>query len=71
VRTAFHDAREEPYTRRFPRLIAPEKVAAAIVEVLETGAERRTVPPWLEVAAGARRRAPWLYRSLARRFGGT
>jgi short-subunit dehydrogenase len=71
VRTAFHDNRGEPYTRRFPRLIEPERVATAIVEVLESGAERRTVPPWLELAATARRSVPWLYRSLSRRFGGT
>jgi uncharacterized protein len=71
VRTAFHDNRGEPYTRRFPRLIEPERVATAIVEVLSSGAERRTVPPWLELAATARRSVPWLYRSLSRRFGGT
>jgi short-subunit dehydrogenase len=71
VRTAFHASRGEPYTRRFPRLIPPEQVATAIVEVLESGAARRTVPPWLELAAVARRRAPWLYRALSQRFGGT
>jgi uncharacterized protein len=71
VRTAFHDSRAEPYTRRFPRLIAPERVATAIVEVVTSGAERRTVPPWLELATAARRSVPWLYRSLSRRFGGT
>jgi short-subunit dehydrogenase len=71
VRTAFHASRGEPYTRRFPRLIPPEQVAAAIIGLLETGSARRTVPPWLEVAAVARRRAPWLYRVLSQRFGGT
>jgi short-subunit dehydrogenase len=70
VRTAFHDHRSEPYTRRFPRLISPEQVAVAIAEVLASGAERRTVPPWLELAAIARRTVPWLYRPLSRRFGG-
>jgi short-subunit dehydrogenase len=70
VRTAFHDSRGEPYARRFPRLIEPERVATAIVEVLQSGAARRTVPPWLELAAIARRSAPWLYRSVSRRFGG-
>jgi short-subunit dehydrogenase len=70
VHTAFHDTRSEPYRRRFPRPLPPEKIAAAIVEVLESGAERRTVPPWLDIASRARRSVPWLYRSLSRRFGG-
>jgi short-subunit dehydrogenase len=70
VRTAFHINRNEPYDRRWPRPIGPEKIARAIVDVLESGAERRTVPPWLEIASTARRTVPWLYRSLSRRFGG-
>jgi short-subunit dehydrogenase len=69
VRTAFHDNRNQPYDRRFPRLVPAERIAAAMVEVIESGAERRTVPSWLELAAVVRRRAPWLFRSLSRRFG--
>jgi NAD(P)-dependent dehydrogenase (short-subunit alcohol dehydrogenase family) len=68
VRTAFHNARNQPYDRRFPRLIPPEQIATAIAEVVESGAERRTVPSWLEIPAIVRRRAPWLFRTLARRL---
>lgn len=69
VRTAFHTNRNEPYERRWPRPIPAEQVARAIVDVLDSGAERRTVPPWLDIASRARRSVPWLYRSLSRRFG--
>jgi short-subunit dehydrogenase len=69
VRTAFHDNRNEPYARRFPRLVPPERIAEAMVEVIESGDERRTVPAWLEVAAIVRRRTPWLFRTLSRRLG--
>jgi short-subunit dehydrogenase len=69
VHTAFHDTRNEPYSRRWPRPIPPELIASAIVGVLETGAPRRTVPSWLDLATRARRVAPGLYRSLSRRFG--
>jgi hypothetical protein len=37
--------------------------------MLESGAERRTVPRWLDLATRARRTVPWLYRPLSRRFG--
>jgi short-subunit dehydrogenase len=69
VQTAFHEARNEPYDRRWPSPMPPERVAAAIIKVLETGAERRTVPGWLEVAPRALRAVPWLFRPLWRRFG--
>ncbi|HEX3824002.1 MAG TPA: SDR family NAD(P)-dependent oxidoreductase [Mycobacteriales bacterium] len=69
VRTAFHERRNTPYERRFPRPIAPAQIARAILDVLDSGAERRTVPRWLDLAARARRWLPWLYRPLARRLG--
>lgn len=69
VRTAFHTSRNDPYDRRWPRPMAPEKVAEAVVDVLTTGAEHRTIPRWLSVAGYARRSVPWLYRALARRLG--
>jgi len=68
VHTAFHDARNEPYDRRFPRPIPPERVAAVILDVLASGAERRTVPRWLEVAVRFNRTAPGLFAKLSRRF---
>jgi short-subunit dehydrogenase len=69
VRTAFHESRELPYTRRYPRLMAPERVAEAIVDVLRTGVDHRTVPRWLDLAGMVRNSSPWLYRSLSRHFG--
>lgn len=69
VRTGFHQARELPYDRRWPRPMAAERIAAAVVGVLESGAEHRTEPRWLDVAAWLRTSSPWLYRSLSRRFG--
>jgi hypothetical protein len=69
VRTAFHDHRELPYERRWPRPLAAERIAAAVVDVLESGADHRTEPRWLDVAAWLRSSSPWLYRSLSRRFG--
>jgi short-subunit dehydrogenase len=69
VRTRFHDNRNVPYERRWPRPIRPERIAQAIVDVLETGAERRTVPSWLDLATRTRRRLPWAYRALSRRLG--
>jgi short-subunit dehydrogenase len=69
VATAFHDSRNEPYTRSFPRPVRPERVAAAILDMMRSGTERRTLPRWLNIAVRARSSFPWLYRTLARRFG--
>jgi short-subunit dehydrogenase len=69
VRTAFHSSRELPYDRRWPRPLAADRIAAAVVDVVQTGAEHRTEPRWLDVAAWLRASSPWLYRSLSRRFG--
>lgn len=69
VRTAFLESRNVPYRRRWPRPVPPEQIAQAVVRVLETGAERRTEPPWLDLAARARHSLPWLYRPLSRRIG--
>jgi short-subunit dehydrogenase len=69
VRTAFHEHRNEPYDRVIPRPIPAERVADAIIDLMETGRERRTVPGWLEVAPIVRRRWPWIFRTLWKRFG--
>jgi short-subunit dehydrogenase len=61
--------RQVPYTRRFPRPLPPERVAAAVLRALETGAPRVFVPRWLAVPARLAGTAPGLYRALARRFG--
>jgi short-subunit dehydrogenase len=69
VATAFHDARNEPYERAIPRPVRPERIAATVVDMMRNGTERRTVPRWLNIAVRARSTFPWLYRTLARRFG--
>jgi short-subunit dehydrogenase len=69
VRTAFLAQRGLPYDRRWPRPVPAAQLARAIVEVIDSGAERRTEPRWLGLAATARQRVPWLYRPLARRLG--
>ncbi|HTW21670.1 MAG TPA: SDR family oxidoreductase [Mycobacteriales bacterium] len=69
VRTNFLASRSVAYDRRWPKPVDPERIARAVIRVLETGAERRTEPPWLDLATQARRRVPWLYRPLARWFG--
>jgi short-subunit dehydrogenase len=68
VATAFHEKRNVPYDRSFPKPVPPERVATVIAEVLQSGAVHRTVPPWLDVAVRFHRTAPRLYNALARRF---
>jgi short-subunit dehydrogenase len=70
VRTAFHDHRNKPYSRKIPRPVAPEKIAEAILDALEHDKTRRTVPGWIELAVTAQRRMPRLFEVMARRFGG-
>lgn len=69
VATAFFDGRGEPYTRKFPRPVPPEAVAAAVVRAIEQGRRHTVVPRWLGIAPRVRGIAPSLYRTLARRFG--
>ena len=69
VATRFFDDRGEPYRRRFPRPVAPEVIAAAVVQSIEDGRRHTVVPRWLGIAPRVRAIAPRLYRALARRFG--
>jgi short-subunit dehydrogenase len=69
VDTEFFAHRGSPYDRGFPRPIPPEPVAAAVVRVIEDGAERVVVPGWLRGPALLRRLAPRRYRTLSRRYG--
>lgn len=69
VATRFFDSRGEPYARRWPRPVGPERLAATIVRAIETGARAQTVPRWFAVPMRIRALAPGLYRLLARRFG--
>ena len=70
VRTHFFDSRGEPYGRRFPRMIPPERIAAAVVDCIENGTRRRVVPRWILLPIRIRGIAPATFRAIARRFGG-
>jgi short-subunit dehydrogenase len=65
VSTAFFDRRGVPYTRRFPRPVPPERVAAAVVTAVGSGRPELLVPRWLSVAVRLRGAAPAMYRRLA------
>jgi short-subunit dehydrogenase len=69
VDTEFFERRGAPYDRSFPRPISADRVAAAVVRALESGADRIVEPRWLRVPAGLAAVTPRLYRRLARRFG--
>jgi short-subunit dehydrogenase len=69
VATAFFDDRGEPYRRRLPRPVPPERIAAVIVRAVESGGTRLIVPRWFALPVRIRGTAPGLYRRLARRFG--
>ena len=68
VRTGFFETRGEAYDRTFPRMIGPERIAAAVVDVIERGAKRRVVPRWLHLAIRIRGIAPGFYRAVSRHF---
>ena len=70
VRTKFFDSRGEPYDRRFPRMIPPERIATAVIDCIEHGTRRRLVPRWIKVPIRLRGIAPSSYRAISRRFGG-
>lgn len=69
VATDFHNAREVPHERRFPRPMQPDRIAAAIVDMLEGDRTRCFRPRWLAGPAAIRATVPRLYRALERRFG--
>ncbi|GAA4616395.1 SDR family NAD(P)-dependent oxidoreductase [Saccharopolyspora hordei] len=67
VRTPFFAGRR--YDRRFPRVLAPEEVAAALVRGVQRGRAEVFVPGWLAVPARLQGALPGVFRALARRFG--
>jgi short-subunit dehydrogenase len=69
VDTDFLASRAEPYDRRFPRPMPPERVARAVLAALTGGRPRRFEPRWLAVPARLSGALPGTYRRLARRFG--
>lgn len=70
VRTKFFESRGEPYDRTFPRMVGPERIAAAVIDVVERDAKRRLVPRWIGVPIRLRGIAPASFRAISRRFGG-
>ena len=70
VRTTFFETRGEPYERKFPRMIGPERIAAAVVHVIEHDKKRQLVPWWIRIPIRIRGMAPASYRAVSRRFGG-
>ncbi|GAA0535936.1 oxidoreductase [Saccharopolyspora subtropica] len=67
VRTPYFDGRR--YERRFPRMVSPEDVAAAVVRAVRRGEEEVFVPRWLVVPARLQGALPGVFHRLARRFG--
>ncbi|MER6990419.1 SDR family NAD(P)-dependent oxidoreductase [Saccharopolyspora hirsuta] len=67
VRTPFFAGRH--YDRRFPRMLTPQEVAAALVRGVQRGRAEVFVPAWLAVPARLQGALPGLFRVLARRFG--
>jgi short-subunit dehydrogenase len=68
VSTRFFERRGTPYHRRWPRPVAPDVVAARVVDGLQSGRAEVVVPRWLSLPVRLRGALPGLYRALARRF---
>ncbi|PZS40577.1 MAG: short-chain dehydrogenase [Pseudonocardiales bacterium] len=69
VHTPFFANRGLPYDRRFPRPLAPAKVATALLQAVERGEPEVFTPHWLTVAARMQGAVPELFHRLAQRFG--
>lgn len=70
VATTFFDTRGVPYQRRFPRPVAPERVAGAVIAAVERRRFEQIIPRWLRVATITRAIAPAVYvRGASREFG--
>jgi NAD(P)-dependent dehydrogenase (short-subunit alcohol dehydrogenase family) len=66
VATPYFDRRQAPYQRRFPRPIAAQVVADAIVDAVEHQRDTVIVPEWLGWPARLKAAFPALYRKLER-----
>lgn len=69
VRTQFWTNRGTPYDRRFPRQMAPERVARALVHGIENDRGHQMLPRWLAISPVIRAAAPKAYQAMQRRFG--
>jgi short-subunit dehydrogenase len=67
VATAFTSAAAAHRAVRWPRPVAPERVAKAVVSIVEDGRLERVVPRWLRLAHVLRTIAPVTYTSGAPR----
>ncbi|MHB8296239.1 MAG: SDR family NAD(P)-dependent oxidoreductase [Acidimicrobiales bacterium] len=67
VDTAFVERRGQPYTRRHPKAIPAERVAAAILLAASTGRPELVVPAWFRLPMLVQSLAPSIYRALAAR----
>jgi short-subunit dehydrogenase len=69
VQTDFFEQRGQPFDRKFPRPMPPDRVARAAVRLLVSGGRSAVCPRWLAFPIRLRSMAPGLYRRLERRFG--
>jgi short-subunit dehydrogenase len=69
VHTEFFERRGTPYGRRVPRLVTPQRVAAAVATAIERDRAQQMIPRWLAVAPAVRTALPGPFRRLNRRFG--
>lgn len=69
IATPFFERRGRPYSRRFPRTVPPQRVAAAIVDAIRNDRAEVYVPRWLAFPPRLHTLLPGLYRALAARFG--
>ena len=69
VDTPFFHRRGQPYDRRLPAPIPPERVARAILAAAQHDLDTVYVPGWLRFPAWLHGASPRTFRWLARRFG--
>jgi short-subunit dehydrogenase len=66
VETSFFARAGRPYTRRFPRLVDPARVAEALVAAVERNTPEVFVPRWTVVPIRLRGGLPGVFRRVAR-----
>ncbi|MGK5740432.1 SDR family NAD(P)-dependent oxidoreductase [Micromonospora sp. URMC 103] len=69
VDTPFFARRGQPYRRRRPRPLPPDRVADAIADAVAGDLAEVYVPRWLRLPVAVRGVLPAVYRRLASRFG--
>lgn len=69
VDTPFFSRRGEPYRRRLPRPLPPDRVADTVADSIARNRSEVYVPGWLRLPVAVRGLLPSVYRRLATRFG--